>query len=134
MFQEGKAHVEGDGTSELAYSTSSMFGIDQDTLTHINTVSAELQLIPFWRTVSYHRFAQDKDMVELEKRGGVQGIAQLLGCETGMGLDPNAEGDASIEGRARLFGENRLPPVPPVSFWMLMVSEIHVWCLTLVIF
>ena len=68
-------------------------------------------------------------MVELEKRGGAQGIAQLLGCETSMGLDPKVEGDASIEGRARLFGENRLPPVPPVSFWRLMVSQIHIRCL-----
>lgn len=63
-------------------------------------------------------------MVELEKRGGAQGIAKLLACDTILGLDPKADGDASIEGRARLFGENRLPPVPPVSFWMLMVSEI----------
>ena len=68
---------------------------------------------------------QDKDMEELAKRGGVQGLAHLLACETSTGLGSKVEGDASIEGRARLFGENRLPPVPPVSFWMLMVSQMH---------
>jgi hypothetical protein len=64
-------------------------------------------------------------MVELAKRGGVQGISQLLACDVSVGLDPTLEGDASIEGRARLFGENRLPPTPPVSFFMLMVRGKH---------
>ena len=64
-------------------------------------------------------------MGELAEKGGVHGIAHLLACETSTGLDSKVEGDASIEGRARLFGENRLPPVPPESFWMLMVSLMH---------
>lgn len=37
-------------TSELAYS-SSMFGIDQDALTRMNTVRAQFCLKVLWRTV-----------------------------------------------------------------------------------
>ena len=62
-------------------------------------------------------------MGELEKRGGVHGIAQLLGCETSVGLDPAVEGDMSIQSRSALFGVNRLPPVEPESFWVLMVGH-----------
>ncbi len=55
-------------------------------------------------------------MAELQKLGGVGGVGGLLMCDPAVGIDPESEAS-----RKSLFGANKLPETPPVSFWYLMV-------------
>ena len=61
-------------------------------------------------------------MEELERQGGIGGVAKLLACELTMGLDQSLHGDGSVESRKIVYGVNKLPDAEPASFWMLMVG------------
>ena len=60
-------------------------------------------------------------MAELQKLGGVHGVAKLLICDPAVGIDPSDSSLGSEASRKSLFGANKLPDTPPVSFWYLMV-------------
>lgn len=70
--------------------------------------------------------AQERDMAALRNMGGVEGLTRALFSSRSQGIDP-APGDFSVEGRQMWFGENKVPPKPPVSFFELMVRCMHVY-------
>ena len=122
----------------LKPATPSMFGIDVEALTLINTVRISRMIMLdllcaralHWskRCRMAHAIltqtvaSQEKNMEELERQGGIPGVAKLLACELAMGLDQSEHGDGSVESRKTVFGVNKLPDAEPESFWMLMVS------------
>jgi P-type Ca2+ transporter type 2C len=67
---------------------------------------------------------QHKDAENLEKHGGVIGIAEALHTDTVAGLDPAATGDLSIESRRATFGSNKFKEVRPKSFFLLWFENL----------
>ncbi len=60
-------------------------------------------------------------MDTLRQLGGVDGICLLLQTDAHDGLDPSSA--ATVEARKQAYGENKVPEVEPVSFFLLMVSR-----------
>ncbi|GAX78129.1 hypothetical protein CEUSTIGMA_g5571.t1 [Chlamydomonas eustigma] len=80
------------------------FGIDQAALSTLNS---------------------EKDMPGLEKLGGVLGLANILGCDTNVGLNPSSSDSGYLTSRQEYYGVNRLPEAKPASFWMLMHENLQ---------
>ena len=98
-----------------------MFGISVDALTLMNSVSEwGMRQTPANAAgnTSNTCLSQEKDMAELQKLGGVEGVAKLLICDPAVGIDPS---DCSLEPRKSQYGVNKLPETPPASFWALLV-------------
>lgn len=67
----------------------------------------------------------NKDDAKLKELGGVSGLAAAIGANITTGLDPAAEGDASIATHAATFGENKYKTQPPKSFFGLVWDNLQ---------
>ncbi len=65
-------------------------------------------------------------MALLAELGGVEGLAKSLMSSTSTGLDPHAEGDASLHSHQECYGKNEFAAQPSKSFWMLMYQNMQV--------
>ncbi|GLC43787.1 hypothetical protein PLESTB_000907900 [Pleodorina starrii] len=66
-----------------------------------------------------------KDTAGLKGIGGAPGLAKKLHSDLHKGLDPNAQGLASIEAHAEAYGVNKFAEVPPKSFLMLVWGNLQ---------
>jgi len=67
---------------------------------------------------------EDKDMKELTKVGGAEGLAAALKTDLRQGLESEGSGPASVQAHAEAFGPNTYKEVPAKSFFALVYENI----------
>ena len=69
--------------------------------------------------------AQKKQVEDVEKRGGAEGLAAALHTDLRAGLPPDAKGERGLNVRRAAYGANRFKEVRPRPFLRLLLGNLR---------
>ena len=117
---------------ELLSPSEHEFGIPCEDLRELNEVTYDFRDPSLVHLVPRIDQAVDEEWVPLQSRsktrlmeyGGVDSLAQKLGCQLNRGLCPGAD-HYSLDRRREVFGENKFPVPEMKAFWAMVFENLQ---------